>query len=325
MDTCSLTDGLVPADTTRFRKGASWMLVTKDLIKIYGNSTVALKGINIEIPSGLFGLLGANGAGKTTLMRIMAGLLEPSSGQVFLDGHDLFDEKNRKQLNLGYLPQDFGFYPNLSGQEMLLHLLRLKGVSAAMGLKKLCDELLDRVNLADAAKRKVGEYSGGMKQRLGIAQAIAGDPKLIIADEPTAGLDPEERMRFYRILSELAADRTVVLSTHIVQDVAMLCPRFGLMHKGRLVTVTTPAEACEQIQDTIFEAEMPASDVAEFSKSRCVTQAVLVEGRTRVRIYQPDRLAPEGFTPVQPTLEDAYIVLTQASANAAAAAGGTQE
>ncbi|MEM6337312.1 MAG: ABC transporter ATP-binding protein, partial [Bacteroidota bacterium] len=198
----------------------------------------ALKGLDLEIGQGMFGLLGPNGAGKTTLMRILAGLLEPTEGQILFDGKDVTGKPEQVWPHLGYLPQYFGFYPNLTGEKMLRHMLQLKGVSAPGGLKHLCAELLDRVNLTDAAKRKVKGYSGGMRQRLGIAQALAGNPKLVIVDEPTAGLDPEERVRFYRLLAELAEDRTVLLSTHIVEDVAMLCPRFAVIRKGQLLAQT---------------------------------------------------------------------------------------
>ncbi len=216
------------------------MLTIRSLVKIYPGPVAALQGVDLDVPRGMFGLLGPNGAGKTTLMRILAGLLEPTSGSVALDDEPLTGHPERIWARLGYLPQDFGFFPHLTGEAMLLYLLRLKGVKAPGGLKKLCGELLERVNLSFAAKRKIKGYSGGMKQRLGIAQAIAGNPRLLIADEPTAGLDPEERMRFYRLLSELAADRTVILSTHIVEDVAVLCPSFAVIRGGRLVAVTTP-------------------------------------------------------------------------------------
>ncbi|MFM8783820.1 MAG: ATP-binding cassette domain-containing protein, partial [Phycisphaerales bacterium] len=196
------------------------MLRINDLVKIYPGPVAALKGVSLEIPEGLFGLLGPNGAGKSTLMNILAGLLEPTGGTVTLDGTDVVKDPRAVWGQLGYLPQDFGFYPSLSGAQMLDFLLRLKGVDAPQGRKALVAELLERVNLADAAKRKVRTYSGGMRQRLGIAQAIAGNPRLVIVDEPTAGLDPEERQRFYRILAELGRDRIVLLSTHIVEDIA---------------------------------------------------------------------------------------------------------
>jgi ABC-type multidrug transport system ATPase subunit len=197
----------------------------------------------------------------------------------------------------------------LSGENMLAHLLSLKGVSAPGGMKKLSRELLDRVNLGFAAKRAVKGYSGGMRQRLGIAQAIAGNPRLVIVDEPTAGLDPEERLRFYHLLAELAEDRTVVLSTHIVEDVAVLCPQFAVIRSGRLVARTTPREAREAIESAIWEGSVPPSELAELRRTQVVTQALLVEGRHRVRVFAPGGGAPAGFERVAPSLEDAYLVL----------------
>ncbi|MFO0908963.1 MAG: ABC transporter ATP-binding protein [Isosphaeraceae bacterium] len=285
------------------------MLAIRQLVKVYPGPVAALQGVDLDVPSGLFGLLGPNGAGKTTLMRIVAGLLEPTSGRILLDGDDVTQHPERIWPTLGYLPQEFGFYPHLTGEKMLAFLLRLKGVSAPGGVKKLCGELLERVNLAHAAKRKVRGYSGGMKQRLGIAQAIAGDPKLLIVDEPTAGLDPEERLRFYRFLSELAADRTVILSTHIVEDVSVLCPRFAVIRSGRVVAVTTPDEALDSLAGAIYEATIELSDFDRLRQNRCVIQSYLVAGRNRVRIYEPDDDPPPGFTLAEPSLEDAYLVL----------------
>jgi ABC-2 type transport system ATP-binding protein len=289
------------------------MLTVRDLVKIYPGPVAALQGVDLDVPRGMFGLLGPNGAGKTTLMRILAGLLEPTSGSVTLDGEDLTGHPERLWPKLGYLPQDFGFFPHLTGERMLACLLRLKGVRAPGGLRKLCGELLERVNLTFAAKRKVKGYSGGMRQRLGIAQAIAGDPRLLIVDEPTAGLDPEERLRFYRLLSELAADRTVILSTHIVEDVAVLCPQFAVIRAGRLLAVTTPAEARDSLAGTIFEGTVEADAYEALRRDRCVTQAYLVEGRNRTRVYEKEGTPPPGFAPVAPTLEDAYLVRMRGS------------
>jgi ABC-2 type transport system ATP-binding protein len=291
------------------------MLEIKDLVKVYPGPVAALQGIRLEIPRGMFGLLGPNGSGKTTLMRILAGLLEPTSGGILLDGTDVTERPELVRPRLGYLPQYFGFYPNLTGEAMLLHMLRLKGVDAPGGLKQLCAELLDRVNLTSAANRKVKGYSGGMRQRLGIAQAIAGNPDVIVLDEPTAGLDPEERLRFYRLLSELAETRTVVLSTHIVEDVAMLCPRFAVIRKGRLLATTTPTEARASIEGSIYEGETSNAELEELSRTAHVTQAHLVEGRNLVRLHVPDEDPPTGFRPVRATLEDAYFVLTRADAS----------
>jgi len=285
------------------------MLEIRNLVKIYPGPVTALGGVDLDIPSGMFGLLGPNGAGKSTFMRILSGLLEPTSGTVKLDGHDTIADPTWLRARLGYLPQEFGFYPHLSGEKMLMHLLRLKGVESPSGLKQLCKDLLERVNLSFAAKRAVKSYSGGMRQRLGIAQAIAGDPRLVIVDEPTAGLDPEERLRFYHLLAELAQDRTVILSTHIVEDVAVLCPEFAVIRHGRLVARTTPRAAREAIQGAIYEGTVAPADLPALRKERAVTQALLVEGRNRVRIYAPDRDAPADFEPVQPSLEDAYLVM----------------
>jgi ABC-2 type transport system ATP-binding protein len=285
------------------------MLTIRDLVKVYPGPVAALQGIDLDVPSGMFGLLGPNGAGKTTLMRILAGLLEPTSGSFALDGEDYTDRPEMIWPRLGYLPQEFGFYPHLTGEKMLAYLLRLKGVRAPGGIKKLCGELLERVNLTFAARRKVRGYSGGMKQRLGIAQAIAGNPRLVIVDEPTAGLDPEERLRFYRLLSELAVDRTVILSTHIVEDVAVLCPSFAVIRAGRLRAVTTPARAREAIAGTIFEGSVDREAYESLRQERSITQAYLVEGEYRVRVHEPEGNPPEGFQPVASTLEDAYLVL----------------
>jgi ABC-type multidrug transport system ATPase subunit len=285
------------------------MLSVRDLVKVYPGPVTALQGVQLDLPPGMFGLLGPNGAGKSTFMRILAGLLEPTSGSVTLDGADIIAHPEIVRAKLGYLPQEFGFYPHLTGEQMLLHLLRLKGVTAPGGIQKLARELLERVNLSFAAKRRVKTYSGGMRQRLGIAQAIAGDPRLVIVDEPTAGLDPEERLRFYHLLAELAEDRIVVLSTHIVEDVAVLCPQFAVIRSGRLIARTTPRAAREAIGGAIFEGTVHPADLPELRRTRNVTQAILVEGRHRVRIYAPDGDRPTGFDPVTPTLEDAYLVL----------------
>jgi ABC-2 type transport system ATP-binding protein len=288
------------------------MLSVRGLVKIYPGPVAALRGIDLDIPNGMFGLLGPNGAGKSTFMNILAGLLEPTAGTATLSGRDILSKPETLWPRLGYLPQEFGFYPHLSGEQMLAYLLELKGVQAPGGMKKLVASLLERVNLTFAAKRKVKGYSGGMRQRLGIAQAIAGDPELIIVDEPTAGLDPEERVRFYRLLAELAENRTVLLSTHIVEDVAVLCPRFAVIRGGRLVALTTPTDARNAIAGQIFEGAVDASAVDQLAREHRVIQSILVEGRHRARLYAPDRTAPAGFERVTPTLEDAYLVLMRA-------------
>ena len=292
------------------------MLSIRNLVKVYPGPVTALQGVSLDIGHGMFGLLGPNGAGKSTFMRILAGVLEPTSGSVTLDGRDVLAEPSALWSVLGYLPQDFGFFPHLTGEAMLEYLLQLKGVAAGKESRTLAAALLERVNLAYAAKRKVKEYSGGMRQRLGIAQAVAGDPRLIIVDEPTAGLDPEERHRFYRLLAELAERRTVLLSTHIVEDVAVLCPRFAVIRNGQVVAETSPTEARRMLAGTIFEGAVAVADLEALQRTRRVTQAVLVEGRNRVRIHEPSRDAPEEFEPAIPTLEDAYFVLMHGRPNA---------
>ena len=293
------------------------MLTVSNLVKVYPGPVPALQGIDLEIPKGMFGLLGPNGAGKTTFMRILSGLLEPTSGTVLIDGTNVLENPSELWGKLGYLPQYFGFYPNLTGQQMLQHLLRLKGVSGKKNLKALGDELLERVNLTFAAKRKLKGYSGGMRQRLGIAQAIAGNPSLIIVDEPTAGLDPEERLRFYRLLAELAENRTVLLSTHIVEDVSVLCPCFAVIRSGKLVATTTPTDARVALENRIFEGLASNDELEQLRQHRRVTSAHLVEGRNLVRLYEPEGEAPEGFELVPATLEDAYLVLMRADSAAA--------
>ncbi len=287
------------------------MVEIRDLVKVYPGPVAALQGVSLDIPKGMFGLLGPNGSGKTTLMRILAGLLEPTSGRILIDGEDVTGRPERVWPRLGNLPQGFGFYPNLTGQAMLLHILRLKGVDAPGGLKQLCAELLERVNLTEAATRKTKTYSGGMRQRLGIAQAIAGDPELIIVDEPTAGLDPEERLRFYRLLSELAEERTVLLSTHIVEDVATLCPRLAVIRKGRLLAQTTPAQARAALDGKIYQGVATTETLAGLPEEVQVTKAHLMEGENVTRVYAEDGDAPLGFTRAAPTLEDAYMLLMQ--------------
>jgi ABC-type multidrug transport system ATPase subunit len=290
------------------------MIQVNELTKVYPGPVPALRGVSLGIDVGMFGLLGPNGAGKSTFMNILAGLLEPTAGSIELDGTDVLSRPKFLYSQLGYLPQEFGFYDHLTGRAMLRYLLKLKGVSAPGGLNRLTDELLEKVNLSFAAKRKVKAYSGGMKQRLGIAQAIAGDPRLVIVDEPTAGLDPEERLRFYRLLAELAADRIVILSTHIVEDVANLCSRFAVIKSGRIIEDTSPSVAKQRIDGLLYEGDVPAEELAEFQQSHRVARAILVEGRNRVRVrVESDQPVPQGFEPVAPSLEDAYLLMMDAA------------
>lgn len=286
-------------------------LSIRGLVKIHPGPVCALRGVDLEIPEGMFGLLGPNGAGKSTFMNIVAALVEPTAGKVLLDGTDIVANPRFMRERLGYLPQDFGFYPDLSGRAMLEFLLKMKGVTGPNGRRALADELLERVNLTSAAKRKVGGYSGGMRQRLGLAQAIAGNPRVLIVDEPTAGLDPEERQRFYRLLSEMSAGRVVLLSTHIVDDVSTLCPRLAVIRAGEVVADTTPTGARGAVDGSIYEGFVADAELPDFAKAHRVISAVLNEGRNnRVRVFVgPGRVPPVGFSHSPGTLEDAYLVL----------------
>ncbi len=285
------------------------MLEIRDLIKVYPGPVSALQGVRLDVREGMFGLLGPNGAGKTTLMQIVAGILEPTSGSVLLDGHDITADPDHVWERLGYLPQDFGFYGHLTGYKMLDHLLRLKGVRSRGSRRKLCGQLLERVNLVEAGQRKVTGYSGGMCQRLGIAQAIAGDPRILIVDEPTAGLDPEERQRFYHLLSELAQERIVLLSTHIVEDVSVLCSDFAIIRDGRLVARTTPRAAREAVAGAIWQGPVDGEALEIFAAEHIVLQERLSEGGSHARILLREGEPPTEFEQVEATLEDAYLAV----------------
>jgi ABC-type multidrug transport system ATPase subunit len=292
-------------------------LSIKGLVKIHPGPVCALRGVDLEIPEGMFGLLGPNGAGKSTFMNIVAGLIEPTAGKVLLDGTDVVENPRFMRERLGYLPQDFGFYPDLTGRAMLEFLLKLKGVTGPKGRRALADELLERVNLTSAAKCKVGGYSGGMRQRLGLAQAIAGNPRVLIVDEPTAGLDPEERQRFYRLLGEMSSGRVVLLSTHIVDDVSTLCPRLAVIRSGEVVADTTPSAARAAVDGLIYEGFVADAELPAFAQEHRVISAVLNEGRNnRVRVFVGSgRAAPLGFIRSAATLEDAYLVLMRCSSD----------
>jgi ABC-2 type transport system ATP-binding protein len=285
------------------------MLSIKELKKTYPSGIQALKGISLEIPSGMFGLLGPNGAGKTTLMKIAATLLDPDSGSVGLEGVDFLADKMAARRMLGYLPQEFGLYPTLTAEQTLNYLAKLKGVVEGKERKALIDALLERVNLSSARKQKVGGFSGGMRQRLGIAQALLGQPKLIIVDEPTSGLDPEERVRFHNLISEIASENTVViLSTHIVSDVSNLCERMAIVRKGEIIASCTPREAIGQITGAVWEADLPREKLSLLKKSRLkIVSTQMFEGRVRARVYSKGERPSEEFSPATPSLEDYYF------------------
>ena len=286
------------------------MLKINELTKTYSSRIQALKGISLEVPAGMFGLLGPNGAGKTTLMKIVATLLEPDSGTVEMNGVDVISRKDIARQMLGYLPQEFGLYPTLTAQQTLDYFAKLKGVWNAKERSRLVDALIERVNLSSARKQRVGGFSGGMRQRLGIAQALIGQPQLIIVDEPTAGLDPEERVRFHNLLSETAGeDAVVILSTHIVADVSSLCSRMAIIRHGEILASCNPQQAIEGLKDSVWEAAVPREHVSAV-KERCqVISAQMLGGVARLRVISKGERPGEEFTPAAPALEDYYFDL----------------
>jgi ABC-2 type transport system ATP-binding protein len=283
-------------------------LTITSLSKTYSNGVKALKNLSLSIGNGMFGLVGPNGAGKSSLMRTIATLQEPDSGSITLDGIDVLRQKDDVRRILGYLPQEFGVYPKISAQDMLYHLAVMKGMNSAAERKASVDALLQQTNLWDARKKALSTYSGGMKQRFGIAQALLGNPRLIIVDEPTAGLDPAERNRFLNLLSSLGSDRTVILSTHIVDDVRQLCPRMAIIANGELLLEGAPNEALRALQGRIWSKVVPADDeVRALEKQLQVISTHLVGGQHEVRVYSETSPGP-GFTPVESDLEDVYFL-----------------
>jgi len=290
------------------------MLEIRGLKKTYPGGVQALKAIDLELPKGVFGLLGPNGAGKTTLMKILATLLEPDSGEVEFGGVDLINRKHAAREMLGYLPQEFGFYPTLTAEQTLNYFARLKGVADGKERTALIDALIERVNLSSARGQPVGQFSGGMRQRLGVAQALIGRPRLIIVDEPTAGLDPEERARFHNLLSEVVGEDTVViLSTHIVSDVSNLCGRMAIIRRGEIISEGAPQEAVGSLAESIWEAALTREELSDLKARVKVISSQAFEGRVRVRVISRNERPAEGFRPAQPTLEDYYFSLISQS------------
>jgi ABC-2 type transport system ATP-binding protein len=277
----------------------------QNLSKRYGNGVQALQDVSLHIGSGMFGLLGPNGAGKSTLMRILATLQEADSGSVFLDGIDVLSDHDRVRQVLGYLPQEFGLYPKVTALEMLDHFADLKGVANGSQRKALVEALLRQTNLWDARHQRLGTFSGGMKQRFGIAQALIGDPKLIIVDEPTAGLDPEERVRFHNLLSEIGEHVVVILSTHIVSDVSDLCQSMAIINLGRVLVEGDPLELARSLRGRIWQKLISRTELAAHKEGFTVLSSRLLSGKTLVRVYA--EAEPEGFEPAVPDLEDLYF------------------
>ena len=283
-------------------------LVIENLSKWYPNGIQALRDVTLTVGPGMFGLLGPNGAGKSTLMRTLATLQDPDTGSVRLGDIDLLRDKHAVRKLLGYLPQEFGVYPKVKAIDLLDHLGRLKGLADRALRKETVEALLHRTNLWEARNRALGTYSGGMKQRFGIAQALIGDPRLLIVDEPTAGLDPEERVRFHDLLSEISESVIVLLSTHIVSDVSDLCSRMAIMHQGELRLVQQPADAVAALRGRLWERIVDKAEVARLSESLSVVSTRLVAGRTRVRVLA-DAAPGAGFVPADPELEDVYFAV----------------
>jgi ABC-type multidrug transport system ATPase subunit len=283
------------------------MLTIKALNKTYANGVQALKDVNLEIPTGLYGLLGPNGAGKSSLMRTIATLQEPDSGSIHFDGIDVLQDKEGLRRRLGYLPQDFGVYPKVSAEDLLNHFAVLKGLTQRAERKETVEGLLRQTNLWDARKRKLGTFSGGMRQRLGIAQALLGAPKLVVVDEPTAGLDPDERNRFLNLLSEIGEQVVVMLSTHIVEDVTDLCPRMAMIVKGEVLLQGEPQAAIDMLKGKVWRKRVSKAALPNYQQRFNVLSSRLVAGQPQINVHadsQPD----DGFVQVEPDLEDVYFL-----------------
>ncbi len=283
------------------------MLSIKHLNKTYANGVHATNDISLEIPNGLFGLLGPNGAGKSSLMRTIATLQDPDSGSIHFNGVDVLADKEGLRRQLGYLPQDFGVYPKVSALELLNHFAVLKGITQRAERKEMVEGLLHQTNLWDARKRAVGSYSGGMRQRFGIAQALLGAPKLVIVDEPTAGLDPDERNRFLNLLARIGEQVVVILSTHIVEDVTDLCPRMAMIAKGKVLIEGAPQVAIDKLKSQVWRRSVNDADLPAYQRDFTVLSTRLVGGKPQINVFsrsQPD----DGFVMVEPDLEDVYFL-----------------
>lgn len=281
------------------------MLRIAGLRKTYPNDVRALDDVDLDIPRGMFGLLGPNGAGKSTLMRTIATLQEPDSGSVRLDDIDVLADRDRLRATLGYLPQEFGAYPRTSPQVMLQHIAALKGIPRR-SRHELVDQLLVQTNLWDVRKKSIDTFSGGMKQRFGIAQALIGDPKLVIVDEPTAGLDPAERRRFHNLLARIGEDVVVILSTHIVEDVADLCPRMAIMGQGRILVEGAPETLTARLDGRLWRKVVTFEQVPVWQQDLPVVSTRLVAGQVEVRLVA-EQAPRDGMEPAVPTLEDVYF------------------
>jgi ABC-type multidrug transport system ATPase subunit len=286
----------------------SAQLSIRTLSKTYPNGTRALKGISLDVPPGMFGLLGRNGAGKSTLMRILATLQEPDAGTIHLEDLDVVRQKERVRETLGYLPQSFGFHPRVRAERLLEHFAVLKGLVDPGPRREVVEALLRRTNLWDVRTQRVGTFSGGMRQRLGVAIALVGNPKLIIVDEPTAGLDPEERVRFLNLLSEIGEASAVILSTHIVEDVEELCSNLAIIDRGEILLTGTPARAIAELRGRIWRRSITREELPALEREQAVISTKLLAGQTIAHVYA--EVPPgAGFAAVEPDLKDVYFAV----------------
>ena len=281
-------------------------LKIEGLSKTYANGVRALSDVSLTIPHGMYGLLGPNGAGKSSLMRTIATLQEADSGSITLGEIDVLKQKDELRKRLGYLPQEFGVYPRISAQDMLNHLAILKGIGGSGQRKELVEAMLKRCNLYDLRKKALTSFSGGMRQRFGIAQALIGNPQLLIVDEPTAGLDPGERNRFYNLLAEVGEQVIVILSTHIVEDVTDLCTKMAIIHEGQVLYEGKPDDAVAQLKDRVWQRSIAKADLASYEQRYRVISNRLVGGRPHLHVLSAQ--SPEdGFAPSVPDLEDVFF------------------
>ena len=297
------------------------MLTIRDLTKTYANGVRALDGVSLDIPNGMFGLLGPNGAGKSSLMRTLSTLQEADSGSAtFDDGKggsiDVLRDKDAVRRQLGYLPQDFGVYPKVSAIDLLDHFAVLKGLTARGERREQVEGLLRQVNLWEARKRHLGGFSGGMRQRFGIAQALLGIPRLVIVDEPTAGLDPEERNRFLNLLAEIGENVAVILSTHIVEDVTDLCPNMAIMNKGKVLLAGKPSDAIDALEGRVWRKRIAKSALPQYEQTFQLLSTRLVGGEPTIHIFSESDPG-DGFVRIAPDLEDVYFQRLRSHAKAA--------
>ena len=297
--------GILPASITP-SPAHPMELVISGLCKTYPNGVQALKNVSLTIPTGMFGLLGPNGAGKSTLMRTLATLQDADAGSVRLGDIDVLRDKDAVRRQLGYLPQEFGVYPKVSASDMLNHLAELKGLANKKERREVVAGLLKQTNLFDVRDKALGGYSGGMRQRFGIAQALLGNPKLIIVDEPTAGLDPEERVRFHNLLAEIGEQVIVVLSTHIVSDVSDLCPNMAIINQGQVLLTGKPDELTRRLTGRLWATSVPRAELAAAKQTYPVISTRLISGQTRIHVIGDSQPGPQ-FTAVAPELEDTYF------------------